>query len=162
MDIKTFCSNDNFEKLFDPNPHDGEYFLDGAYYGYSELMKKDIFTWKWVYENLPSGRYVNIVYQRHSLYLNGELAFVNPKFDEEHSDHRRYKDTPFSLILNKPQAYYIDTWKGNLISNTVNWEDAPLITKSLTLEDAKKEAEEWVARGYDVLIVSAYGFYDMY
>ena len=150
----------NGDILFDEQQHEAE-FIASVGTEFSDYMPKEIFTHDWAWQ-FPSQRYVILIYQRHSIYQNGQLTFFNEKY-ENVCGESRYHRPCFVVLLDKPLNYDIPTWQVPLKSYSLQEEKEPLHTKIFNkFMDAQNEAIKYSLSGYKVLIAEWYADFNMY
>lgn len=161
MDLDSVFMLDNLDLIFEEFMHEGE-FIAQANDTYSGFGKKDDFGFKWI-QNFPFGRYVIIIYQRHSLYANGKQIFLNTMYDNSVGSNNRHRMPGFVLILDQVRDYSVATWNRQLVTHTVCNTSNPLQAETYWyLEDAEAAACKYSRQGYKVALMEWFEDYDMF
>ena len=161
MNFEEYFKEENIDILFEIARHDNE-FIACANDKYSEFNSSDSYSRSWSWQ-FPAGRYVIIVYQRYAVYKDGVEVYINENFTEVVSKECRHKELRYSLITKNKNEFYIPSWKGNLVTHSVQNENSPLQNKYFSsVEDAREVAVKYSKKGNTVAIVSWYADYDMY
>lgn len=161
MIFEEYFKEENIELLFECVKHENE-FIACANDCYSKFNSSDSYSRSWAWQ-FPSGRYVIIVYQRYAVYKDGMEVYVNNNFTNVVSRECRHKDLRYSLITKNKNEFYIPSWKGNLVTHSVQDESEPLQNKYFfSIEKAQEASIEYSKDGNMVAIVSWYADYDMY
>ena len=162
MDFEEYFREENLHLIFEEIKHEGE-FIAGANNAFSLFTGKDIYDSKWGWQ-FPAGRYVIVVYQRHSLYQDGRQIFLNRSFDNSVGKCCRFRKLSYVLIQEKEEEYTIPSWgQRKLVSHIIQNEKNPLQAKIYDhLEDAEKAAMEYSKAEYRVGVLEWFADYDMY
>ena len=162
MDIKNIFKKENIKLIFEEKTNEGE-FIAEVNDGFSEFSTKDTYNRDWAM-SFPSGRYVIVVYQRHSLYRDGVQIYKNVSYENSTGRYSRYKKTSFVLLLDKEMEYTIPSWENHkLISHIVREDKNALHTKIFdSIEKAEKAAVVFSKKGNKVAILEWYEDFDMF
>ncbi len=153
--------SENIRLLFD-NLNYGTEYIAGAMDCYTDFMSKDIFTSDWA-RNFEGGRYVIIIYQRHSVYESGNRIYLNENFEYTVDRYSRHKKQCFVLISDTPHEYSVSSWNRPLVTNTVMDEKNSLHTKTFFDEEkAVEEAKKLSLSGEKIVVMKWYADYDQY
>ena len=161
MDRADVFREENIKLIFEEKPADGE-FIAEASDSFSGFATKDTYNRDWAF-GFPSGRYVIVVYQRHSLYRDGMQIYINESYENSTGRDSRYKRPSFVLALDKEMEYTVPSWGDRkLISHIVREDKNPLQAKVYdSLEKAEKAAAEYSKMGSRVAILEWYEDFDM-
>lgn len=157
-----FFKEDNIAQIFEAREFRGEYFAGYGNY-FSDLgLRENLDIDYYLY--FDSGRYVIFVYERHSLYQDGEQYYVNPRFSGVIADNNRTRKLTYAIITDKKHEYKIPSWHNMpLESYFVQDEAAPLRLKTFEkLAEAKENAAEYSKSGKKTAVLGIYGEWDMY
>lgn len=165
MDFKDTFLKENINLLFEEIKHKGEFFAMACDL-YSSFSEQETYDLEWA-RNFSPGRYVIVIYQRHSVYKNGKCVFMNTEFDNAVGKYCRHKTPQFVLISDKEREYYIKNWdiKGwecGLKRHTIQDENNPLQAKYYDFESAEIAAINYSKSGESVVIAEWFNDYDMY
>lgn len=160
MDFKSTVLKENIKLLFEEIKHKGE-FIATAMDLYSSFLEQEKYDLEWV-RQFHSGRYVIVIYQRHSVYKDGKQVFINTEFVNTVGKYCRHKTPQFVLISDKERRYFIKSWDSILKRHTIQDENNPLQTKYYDIESAKIAAINYSKSGESVAIVEWFNDYDMY
>ena len=157
----------NFEKeniklIFEEKLSVGE-FIAEANDSFSGFAVKDTYNRDWAF-GFPSGRYVIVVYQRHSLYQDGVQIYINESYENCTGRDSRYRRPSFVLALDKEMEYTVPSWGDRkLISHIVHEEKNSLHAKVYdSLEKAEKAAAQYSKKGNKVAVLEWYEDFDMF
>ena len=162
MNTDNILREENINLIFEAKPFKGE-FIAEANDRFSVYSVKDEYNRDWAL-NFPSGRYVIIVYQRHSLYLGGVQVYKNEFFENTTGRNSRYKKPGFVLIVDKELEYTVPSWgnrklKSHIVMNDKNPLHALIYSD---IEKAEKAAVSYSKMGNKVGILEWYEDFDMY
>jgi len=161
MDIESVFKKENIDLLFEAKEYKGPFIAAADNY-YSEFMERGDFGREWSWQ-FPAGRYVIVVYQRHSVYVSGKQIWLNEHFENVVGCDSRYRGPCFVIILDKAMEYEVESWKDHkLLTNVIHDECAPLQAKIFSLKEAKKTARELSAMGNKAAVMEWFEDYDMY
>lgn len=160
MDFKSTFLKENINLLFEEIKHKGE-FIATAMDLYSSFSEQEKYDLEWV-RQFQSGRYVIVIYQRHSVYKDGKQVFINTEFVNTVGKYCRHKTPQFVLISDKERGYFIKSWDSILKRHTIQDGNDPLQTKYYDIESAKIAAINYSKLGESVAIVEWFNDYDMY
>ncbi len=161
MDTDSIFKKENIELLFEAKEYGGS-FIAAANDGYSEFMEGKAFGREWS-RQFPAGRYVIIVYQRHSVYVSGKRIWLNGHFENAVGRDSRYRNPCFVIVLDKATEYEIKSWKDQrLLSNVVCDAYNPLQPKLYSLKEADIAAKDFSATGCKSALMEWFDDYDMY
>lgn len=160
MDFKSTFLKENINLLFEEIKHKGE-FIAAAYDLYSSFSEQEKYDLKWA-RNFEPGRYVIVIYQRHSVYKNGKQVFINTEFVDTVGKYCSYKTPQFVLISDKEREYFIKSWDSRLKTHTIQDENNPLYNKNYDIESAKIAAINYSKSGESVVIAEWFNDFDMY
>ena len=158
MELGEVFVNKNKKFIFDRTPTTE--FVAKVTDNYSDFIERNIINHEWAW-SFPAGRYVIIVYQRHSIYEGGKLVWKNIHYVNTVGDSR-YKGPAFELLIDPPIEYYNKKWNRKYLSEVIRDENDDYQTKLLTLEEAQAEAEYYSSKGYKAAIMEWYADYDQY
>ena len=161
MDYEEVFQKKNIDLVFDRTARRGN-FIAAAYDEFTEFMELGDFGREWAW-SFPAGRYVITVYQRHSLYEAGKQVWKNEHFLNAVGKDSRYRNPSFVIILDQALEYWPRTWKGSLLSHTVQNSRDPLQAQMFSsAEDAGKAAKKYSEQGFKAAVMEWYEDYDMY
>lgn len=151
----------NIRLLFDDCNYGTEYIAgDGD--GYTEYIPKDTLTSDWA-RDFESGRYVIIIFQRHSVYELGSRIYLNQNFEYTVGRFSRYKKPAYVLISDRPRTYKVPSWDRPLMTYAIMEEKSSLQFKIFYDEDkAVEEAKKYSLSGEKITIMKWYEDYDMF
>ena len=132
---------------------------DDTFSGYN---KKEHFNFEWAYNGFPSGRYVIVVYQIHSLYQDGKQIWLNRHFENVTGKYSRYRSPCFAVIYDKKKDYLIPSWGRCLSTYTIHNDKNPLQVRIFTLEEAEQFAIANSENGHKVAVLEWFEDYDMF
>ena len=153
-------TEENIKLIFEPYIHDGEYIAE-ANDRFTKFASKDIYDREWA-GKFHGGRYVITVYQRHSVYVNGERVFLNMNFEPEVGKFSRYRKPCYVLLTDRELEYEVPSWKNRkLTSHFVREDKSPLQVRIFQdLTKAEKTAARLSADG-SVAVLEWYEDHDM-
>ena len=161
MDYEKVFRQKNVDLIFEKKAERGN-FIAAANDEFTEFMGPEEFGREWAW-SFPAGRYVIVVYQRHSLYESGKLVWKNEDFLNAVGKDSRYRSPAFVIILDRALEYRPKTWKWNLLSHTVQSSGDPLQAKMFSsAEDAGKAAAKYSEQGFRAAVMEWFEDYDMY
>lgn len=162
MDIKYIFKKENIKLIFEEKTAEGE-FIAEANDGFSEFSTKDTYNRDWAM-SFPAGRYVIVVYQRHSIYRDGVQRYENVSYENSTGRYSRYKKPNFVLLLVKEMEYTIPSWGNHkVISHMVREDKNALQAKVFdSIEKAEKKAVDFSKNGNSVAILEWYEDFDMF
>lgn len=160
MDFNSVFKEENTTLLFEAKAHDGEY-IGMVNNMCSSFSGSDKYNPKWAWQ-FPSGRYVIVIYQRHSVYKEGIQIYMNTAFECKVSDYCRHENPRYVLVSDKVREYYISSWGSNLLSYSIKNEQNPLQEKYYDIDDAKRAAIDYSQAGETIVILEWFADYDMY
>ena len=162
MDVENIFKKENINLVFEDKQTECE-FIAEANDSFSEFSTKDTYnrTWAW---GFPSGRYVIVVYQRHSLYQEGVLIYKNKSYENTTGRNSRYKKPSFVLMLDKEVEYTVPSWGSHkLISHIIREEQNALQAKIFdNIEKVEKAAVDYSKKGNIVAVLEWYEDFDMF
>ena len=160
MDFNEVFKKDNIGLVFakDDEP---DTFIAESGDCFSDLLSRGGFGRDWAW-NFPAGRYVITVYQRHSVYENGERVWLNQRFENSVGEDSRDREPRFAIVLNHPVDYEIESWGRNLTSRFLRSEADPLQVETFDLEEAEAAASDLSADGHSASVLEWFEDYDMY
>ena len=160
MDFDSIFKKENIKYVFDMEEQGGCFIAEAADF-YSEPMKREDFGREWAW-GFPAGRYVIVVFQKHSLFIGGKKVWSNGLFDYTAGQDSRYKSPCFAVILDKALEYEPKSWNRKLLSHIVRNEKAPLQAWVSGLREAEELARSWSEQGVRAAVVEWFEDYDMY
>ena len=161
VDHEKVFQQKNVDLIFEQKTDRGN-FIAAANDEFTEFMGPEEFGREWTW-SFPAGRYVIVVYQRHSLYESGKLVWKNEDFLNAVGKDSRYRSPAFVIILDRALEYRPKTWKWNLLSHTVQSSGDPLQAKMFSsAEDAGKAAAKFSEQGFRAAVMEWFEDYDMY
>ena len=158
MELGEVFKEENLRLVFEKKPTTE--FIAKVTNNYSEYLERNTINHHWAWE-FPAGRYVIIVYQRHSIYEEGKLVWKNVHYVNTVGDSR-YKGPAFEILVDPPIEYDDKKWNRKFFSEEVRDENDDLRTKLLTLVEAQAEALALSSKGYTAAIMEWYADYDQY
>ena len=160
MELGEVFVNKDIKFIFDRTPTTE--FVAKVTDNYSDFIERNIINHEWAW-SFPAGRYVIVVYQRHSLYESGKLVWKNEDFLNAVGKDSRYRSPAFVIILDRALEYRPKTWKWNLLSHTVQSSGDPLQAKVFSsAEEAGKAAAKYSEQGFRAAVMEWFEDYDMY
>ena len=161
MNIETTFKDENVELLFETETHHGN-FIAEAQDRFSEYMDRQEFGRDWAW-NFPSGRYVIIVYQRCSVFIEGKRTWRNDDYLNEVGNNSRYRSPHFVIALDRRREYMIPSWGRPLRSHIVMDENNPLqVLVFSDIETAEEVARQYSVKGFKVAVLEWFEDFDMY
>ncbi|SEP94108.1 hypothetical protein SAMN02910369_00938 [Lachnospiraceae bacterium NE2001] len=161
MKLDDVFIRENLMLLFEPAVYDGE-FIANVNSCYTTYAPKDFYDYKWSI-NFSSGRYVIVVFQRHSVYHNGNQIYLNEAFENVTGKYSRYKKPSFVIAMETPREYSVPTWGDHkLVSDIMHSDNSPLQPRIFTLDEAIKRATELSKTGDKMCVLEWYEDFDMY
>ena len=161
MDFEEVFQEKNIDLIFEKKTYRGS-FIAAADDQFTEFMDRGEFGREWAW-SFPAGRYVIVVYQRHSIYENGKQVWKNDDFLNAVGKDSRFRKPSFVIILDRAMEYRPKTWKRNLLSHTVQSSGDPLQAKMFSsAKEAGKAAEEYSEQGSRAAVMEWFEDYDMY
>ncbi len=103
-----------------------------------------------------------VVYQRHSVYRDGEQVYLNRSFDASVGKNCRYGRPVYALVLDRETAYEVPSWGRSLVSHILHDEQEPLQVLCLPLGKAEKAAAAYSRGGRRAAVLEWYEDFDMY
>ena len=162
MEINDIFKKENIKLIFEAKQVEGE-FIAEANDIFSEFSTKDTYNSNWA-RSFPCGRYVIVVYQRHSLYREGVLIYKNESYENIVGRFSRYKKPSFILLLNHEMEYTVPTWDNHKLISHILREDKNALQAKVfdSIEKAEKAAIEHSKRIRNVAILEWYEDFDMF
>ena len=157
-------SEENKELIFEPEAHQAE-FMAEINNSFTKFCPKECFSDKWAYNGFPSGRYVILIYQRHSVYQNGKCIYENKNYVNSIGDYSRYHKPVFNVAAEEDTAYPVSTWGEHRLRTCIIMDpklDNIIPVKYETAAEAVKAAKEYSLKGYKTAVIEWYADYDMY
>ena len=148
------------DSLFDVRESDT--FIAESDDTFSGYYKKEHFNSEWAYKSFPSGRYVIVVYQIHSIFQGGKQIWINRLFENATGRNSRYRSPCFALISDQQNDYVIPSWGRSLSTHTIHNDKDPLQARIFTLEEAEQFAIANSENGHKVAVLEWYEDYDMF
>ena len=162
MEINDIFKKENIKLIFEAKQVEGE-FIAEANDSFSEFSTKDTYNSNWA-RSFPSGRYVIVVYQRHSLYREGVLIYKNESYENIVGRFSRYKKPSFVLLLSHETEYTVPSWDNHKLISHILREDKNALQAKVfdSIEKAEKAAIEHSKRIRNVAILEWYEDFDMF
>ena len=162
MEINDIFKKENIKLIFEAKQAEGE-FIAEANDCFSEFSVKDIYNSNWA-RSFPSGRYVIVVYQRHSLYREGLQIYKNESYEIIVGRFSRYKKPSFVLLLSHETEYTVPSWDNHKLISHILREDKNALQAKVfdSIEKAEKAAIEHSKRIRNVAILEWYEDFDMF
>ena len=162
MDINNIFKKENINLIFEDKQAEGE-FIAEANDCFTEFSSKDTYNCDWA-RSFPCGRYVIVIYQRHSLYREGVQIYKNESYESSTGRFSRYKKPSFVLLLSHEIEYTVPSWDNHkLISHILREDKNSLQAKVFdSIEKAEKAAIEHSKRIRNVAILEWYEDFDMF
>ena len=132
---------------------------DDTYSGYYD---KDHFSRERACKEFAAGRYVIVVYQIHSIYMDGKPIWLNENFENAVGRDSRYRRPSFVIITDKLQEYLIPSWGRSYFTHIIHTDKDPLQVKIFSLEEARQFAVTASGNGQKIAVMEWYEDYDMY
>ena len=108
------------------NVKESQTFIAEANDTYSGYYEKGHFSRDWACANFEAGRYVIVVYQIHSLYMDGKQIWLNENFENAVGKYSRYRQPSFVIITDKLQEYIIPSWGRSYFTHIIHNDKDPL------------------------------------
>ena len=162
MEINDIFKKENINLIFEAKQAEGE-FIAEANDSFSEFSTKDTYNSNWA-RSFPGGRYVIVVYQRHSLYREGVLIYKNESYENIVGRFSRYKKPSFVLLLSHETEYTVPSWDNHKLISHILREDKNALQAKVfdSIEKAEKAAIEHSKRIRNVAILEWYEDFDMF
>ena len=157
-------AEENRGLVFEPKAYQAE-FMAEINNSFTKFFPKECFSNKWAYSGFPSGRYVILVYQRHSVYQNGKCIYENKNYVNSIGDYSRYHKPVFNVAAEEDTAYPVSTWGEHRLRSCIIMDpkhDNIIPAKYETAAEAAKAAKEYSLKGYKTAVIEWYADYDMY
>ncbi len=132
---------------------------DDTYSGYYD---KDHFSRERACKEFEAGRYVIVVYQIHSIYMDGKQIWLNEHFENAVGRDSRYRQPCFVIITDKLHEYMIPSWGRSYFTHIIHNDKDPLQVKIFSLEEARQFAVTASGEGHKIAVMEWFEDYDMY
>lgn len=136
---------------------DDNYFLKSEKFTYLCSYDEASFVDK---HNVFLGSFVLITYKRYAVIKNGEIYYFNKNFSDGNLPRGRYKDNGFVLICDKPEDYFIHSWRRFLSSYEVRedneYNKALNVKVFATADEAVTKAKELSAADKNSYVVACW------
>ena len=158
--LDDWFNEENRRLLFDPKEYPSEYIAHFCTY-FTEYLAEGVVDLDWCW-SFPGSRYVIIVYQRHSVYEQGQCIYRNRNFTEKIGVHNRFRKPVYVVAVDTELYYSVSTWGSRkLKSNIVQGDKDTLNAKEFeNIEDAIKLAKEYSTGGYRTAVLEWFEDYD--
>ena len=160
MEIEEFFRKENIRYVFGTDEDMGSFIAETGDM-YSEPMNTDVFGRDWAW-SFPSGRYVICIYQRYSVFEDGERIFLNGAYKDSVGQYSRYGCPVFAVVCDTQKEYLIPKWAHPLVSHFVRSDHDPLQVRTFSLNDAEETARRYSEGGRRAAVVEWYEDHDMY
>ena len=161
MDLDTIFKCENVDLLFKSETASGNYIAE-ANDRFSEYMERQEICREWAM-NFPAGRYVIIVFQRYSVFIEGKKIWQNNDYLNEVGKYSRYKSPCFVIALDRELDYMVPSWGRPLRSHILMNEKNSLQARVFqSVEKAELVAEEYSKKGFKVAVLEWFEDFDMY
>lgn len=159
-ELDEWFKSENRRLIFEPKAYPSE-FIVGMCDSFTEYMEEGVVDYEWVW-SFPGTRYVIIVYQRHSVYEQGQCIYRNRNFTEKIGKYSRYHRPVYVVAVDTELYYTVSTWGSRkLKSNFVQGEKDTLNHEFFeTAEDAAEVAKEYSTRGYRTAVLEWFEDHD--
>jgi len=159
--LETVFKHENIDLLFRTERYKGT-FIAETNNSFSGYMKRKDFSREWAL-SFPAGRYVITVYQRYSVYQEGNRVWRNEDYLNEVGHDSRYRSPSFVIILDCEMNSEIPSWDRPLCSNTVRNKENPLQAQTFSsIEKAEMAAQKYSEQRFKAAVLEWFEDYDMY